>query len=507
MEDDCDTTIKDKFPEPQKKFWLRSRKRPNSDAVSVSSMDVSIGSDAGKKKKRRRITEVASNFFLSSVPTSSRIGNVLQRSFSIQANSSDLSLAVDEPNLSTIRKKIRGTNGKLVNARIRSWVVDVADGNNGVHPDISLSRSGIKRQEAIYELCCGEDVLLHDLCMLRDVYYEPLLSTGILNTNDMSILFGDISQLIEIHGQLRDELVKLRDSNGVTDTVGPIILNWVSTLTEPYIERCRTQVYARHLLEIKKASSKRFHDFLKKRVLSPHSVDLWTYLDVPRSRVVKYPLLVNEILRHTPSAHPDQETLKKAAAVLSELLTKIDKAMGDAECDIARGKINTNSEYDPMKCVDGATELITEGMLKDARGTKFYCFLFDTCFVLTRATRRLCKKYNISYPVISRDQIKIEIEEKEPGFIVGNHHLTTEDEHAQRHWVDSFSRINRISTGIVTRQKSIDNQEKENKPKAESPISKNQPKRRSLSSLCDSGFSVSLRKSLLKQKRSSVGFI
>lgn len=134
------------------------------------------------------------------------------------------------------------------------------------------------------------------------------------------------------------------------------------------MERCKTLIWARHLLDEKRYSNKRFQSFLKKRLESPRSIDLWTYLDVPRSRIVKYPLLVKEILKHTPVTDPDHSSLKEARDVLSDLLQDIDRTMGDAECKLAQSKINAKNEYDPDKCIANATELITEGPLKDTRG-------------------------------------------------------------------------------------------------------------------------------------------
>lgn len=146
------------------------------------------------------------------------------------------------------------------------------------------------------------------------------------------------------------------------------LFSQLSTLRKPYLERCRTLVWARYLLDEKRFSNKRFQSFLKKRLELPHSVDLWTYLDVPRSRIVKYPLLVKEILKHTPTSDADHLLLKEASNVLSDLLKDIDCIMGDAECKLAQSKINAKIEHDPEKCVVNATELIIEGQLKDTRG-------------------------------------------------------------------------------------------------------------------------------------------
>lgn len=152
-------------------------------------------------------------------------------------------------------------------------------------------------------------------------------------------------------------------------------------MNDIYIDRCRTQIWARYILDSKKLTCKRYQEFIKKRSESIRSSDLWTYLDVPRSRIVKYPLLVNEILKHTPTGHVDEAALKRAKEILSDLLTKIDKAMGDSECKLAQTKINVvKTEFDPDKCIESASDLITEGSLKDPKGavclTNYLLFIF-----------------------------------------------------------------------------------------------------------------------------------
>lgn len=72
--------------------------------MSISSMDISMESDMGKKKKRRRITEVASSIFSSSI-VGSKLGNTLHRSFTVQSNASDLSIIEDEADTGTLRRK------------------------------------------------------------------------------------------------------------------------------------------------------------------------------------------------------------------------------------------------------------------------------------------------------------------------------------------------------------------------------------------------------------------
>lgn len=82
-----------------------------------------------------------------------------------------------------------------------------------------------------------------------------------------------------------------------------------------YDSYCSNQVAAKALLDHKKQDH-RVQDFLQRCLESPFSrkLDLWNFLDIPRSRLVKYPLLLREILRHTPNDHLDQQHLEEAVS-------------------------------------------------------------------------------------------------------------------------------------------------------------------------------------------------
>lgn len=499
MYDDNGSTSKDAFQEPRKKFWLRPRKRPKSDAISISSMDISMESDLGKKKKRRRIMEVASSIF-SPTTLNSKQGNTLHRSFTIQSNATDLSFADNEIDTETLKRKQKRNIESSNNFTLRSWLLDVAETSIKDRPNYVLSRKEVKRQEAIYELYCGENVLINDLCILKDFYYMPLIPTGIFTSDELNTLFGTVKDLIDVHSCLRDELLNLRDQYGFTETVGPTILNWIPTLTKPYLERCRTQIWAKSILDEKRLTNKRFQSFLKKRLESPHSIDLWTYIDVARSRIVKYPLLIKEILRHTSATHADQTTLKEAYDLISKLLRDIDRTMGDAECKLAQSKIHVKHEYDPGKCIENATELITQGQLKDTRGMKFQCFLFDTGFVITRRTRSVNKKYNLCSLVIPKDQCSASTIDKADincGFKIGDHILITKDGHGKRHWIDSFNKILKCNNNIL--ENTIDVNDKENLSILTSSKTDESGKS-SVNKISENQFSLTLNKSFLKTK-------
>lgn len=84
---------------------------------------------------------------------------------------------------------------------------------------------------------------------------------------------------------------------------------------DAYITYCCNQVGAKALLDLKK-QEKRVEHFLRLCQESSFSrkLDLWNFLDLPRSRLVKYPLLLKEIQKCTPPDHPDEDTLPEAVS-------------------------------------------------------------------------------------------------------------------------------------------------------------------------------------------------
>ena len=82
-----------------------------------------------------------------------------------------------------------------------------------------------------------------------------------------------------------------------------------------YRDYCSNQVAAKALLDQKK-QDRRVQDFLQRCLESPFSrkLDLWSFLDIPRSRLFKYPLLLKEILKHTAPEHPDTPHLELAVS-------------------------------------------------------------------------------------------------------------------------------------------------------------------------------------------------
>ena len=109
--------------------------------------------------------------------------------------------------------------------------------------------------------------------------------------------------------------------------------------------------------------------------------------DVPRSRLVKYPLLIKQIVKFTPEGHADLPVLAQVMRILSNILERVDKSTGLGRCRHVISQLDlplTGEGGGGEPVLSQATTLICEGPLKTAQGLKLQCFLFDSGLVLTR---------------------------------------------------------------------------------------------------------------------------
>ncbi|XP_034028419.1 rho guanine nucleotide exchange factor (GEF) 3, like [Thalassophryne amazonica] len=247
-----------------------------------------------------------------------------------------------------------------------------------------LTAKEIKRQEVIYELTQGEKQLIDDLSLVKKVYYEPMLKLDIMTESELGQIFGTLDSLIPLHQDLLTRLERLRGQENTVGEVGPTLLNWFPCL-EAYITYCCNQVGAKALLDQKK-HGKRVEHFLRLCQESSFSrkLDLWNFLDLPRSRLVKYPLLLKEIQKCTPADHPDEDTLPDALELIQSIVAEVNSKTGEAECQFYRRGLTYLEEGQRLPEIQQSRFLYCHGELKNNKGQRLHVFLFELAFVLTR---------------------------------------------------------------------------------------------------------------------------
>ncbi|XP_004379778.1 neuroepithelial cell-transforming gene 1 protein isoform X1 [Trichechus manatus latirostris] len=252
----------------------------------------------------------------------------------------------------------------------------------------SLTTKEIKRQEAIYEMSRGEQDLIEDLNLARKAYHDPMLKLSIMSEEELTHIFGDLDAYIPLHEDLLARIGDATKPDGTVEQIGHILVNWLPGLNA-YKVYCSNQLAAKALLDQKKQDP-RVQDFLQRCLESPFSrkLDLWSFLDIPRSRLVKYPLLIKEILRHTPKDHPDVQLLEEALLIIQEVLSDINLKKGESECQYYIDKLEYLDEKQRDPRIEASKVLLCHGELKNKNGHKLYIFLFQDILVLTRPVTR-----------------------------------------------------------------------------------------------------------------------
>ncbi|CDR01017.1 unnamed protein product, partial [Oncorhynchus mykiss] len=218
----------------------------------------------------------------------------------------------------------------------------------------------------------------------------PLVATGLVTPNRPSGGYwaDGFVRVFLLATDLLDKLAKGTGPNGTVGQIGQIVVDWLPGLNA-YRDYCSNQLAAKALLDQKKQDRK-VQDFLQRCLESPFSrkLDLWSFLDIPRSRLVKYPLLLREILRHTPPDHPDVPCLEKAIAIIQGVLSDINMRKGESESQYYINKLEylDDRQRDPL--IDNCKTLLCHGELRNKSGSKLHVFLFSELLVLTRPVTR-----------------------------------------------------------------------------------------------------------------------
>uniref|UniRef100_UPI0037E916C1 neuroepithelial cell-transforming gene 1 protein-like isoform X2 n=1 Tax=Semicossyphus pulcher TaxID=241346 RepID=UPI0037E916C1 len=352
----------------------RKRKEKEDDTVSLSSFDL-------KEPSNKRVRPLAKVSSLVNLISPSKNGAVRRFGQTIQSMSSRSDSKSPGMSLKGSSKAAGPTPTKRRNSTLWSETLDV-------HQKSTFSTKEIKRQEAIYELYRGEQDLIEDLQLARKAYHDPMLKLSIMTEGELAHIFGDLDAYIPLHEDLLMKLTEGTGPDGTVAQIGQIVIDWLPGLNA-YKGYCSNQLAAKALLDQKK-QDRRVQDFLQRCLESPFSrkLDLWSFLDIPRSRLVKYPLLLREILRHTPPDHADVATLERAIAIIQEILSDINMRKGESECQYYIDKLEylDDKQRDPL--IDNCKTLLCHGELRSKSGSRLHVFLFSELLVLTRPVTR-----------------------------------------------------------------------------------------------------------------------
>uniref|UniRef100_A0A3Q1JLV4 Dynamin-binding protein n=1 Tax=Anabas testudineus TaxID=64144 RepID=A0A3Q1JLV4_ANATE len=177
-----------------------------------------------------------------------------------------------------------------------------------------------KRSKVIEELLQTEKDYIKDLQMCVVEIIEPLQKKQVKNV-DFDGLFGNISSVIDLSQRLLETLQE-------TDSIGKVFLDFKDELEEVYKIYCQNHDDAISLLETyEKDENIQRHvlECLERLRGKTNYINLGSFLIKPVQRVMRYPLLLMELLGATPESHHDRPQLTQALQAVKEINVNINE--------------------------------------------------------------------------------------------------------------------------------------------------------------------------------------
>ncbi|NXX13061.1 ARHGB factor, partial [Podargus strigoides] len=202
----------------------------------------------------------------------------------------------------------------------------------------NLSQKEIDRQEVINELFATEGSHLRILRVLDLLFYQRLKKESLLSREELALLFPNLPDLIEIHNSLSEAMKKLREEGPIIKEIGDLMLSRFDGLAKEEIQQvaadfCSYQSIALELIKTKQRKETRFQIFMQEAESNPQCrrLQLKDLIISEMQRLTKYPLLLENIIKHTEAGTSEQEKLCRARDQCRDILKHVNEAVKRAE--------------------------------------------------------------------------------------------------------------------------------------------------------------------------------
>lgn len=258
-----------------------------------------------------------------------------------------------------------------------------------------------KRQEVISELMYTERDFVKDLEYLRDFWMKPLRSTSPANPSPIPEqrrekfireVFSNCMEVHAVNSKMADQLTRRQQENPVVKNVGDIFLAFVPRF-DPFIQYGANQLNGKYEFEKERQSNVAFSRFVDEteRLKESRKLELNGYLTKPTTRLARYPLLLENILKYTAEDNPDIQDIPKVIATIKEILTKVNAESGKAENQHNLRQLSQQLKWSPgekfdLKLLEEGRELVYKGPLKKSPtdSSEVFVYLFNHALLLVR---------------------------------------------------------------------------------------------------------------------------
>ncbi|KAF1406660.1 Rho guanine nucleotide exchange factor 11, partial [Spheniscus magellanicus] len=202
----------------------------------------------------------------------------------------------------------------------------------------NLPQKEVDRQEVINELFATEGSHLRILRVLDLLFYQRMKKESLLSREELALLFPNLPDLIEIHNSLSESMKKLREEGPIIKEIGDLMLSRFDGLAKEEIQQvaadfCSYQSIALELIKTKQRKETRFQIFMQEAESNPQCrrLQLKDLIISEMQRLTKYPLLLENIIKHTEAGTSEHDKLCRARDQCRDILKYVNEAVKRAE--------------------------------------------------------------------------------------------------------------------------------------------------------------------------------
>uniref|UniRef100_A0A665WWC7 DH domain-containing protein n=1 Tax=Echeneis naucrates TaxID=173247 RepID=A0A665WWC7_ECHNA len=185
------------------------------------------------------------------------------------------------------------------------------------------------------ELFTTEASHLRTLRVLDQVFFQKMRS--VLNSDELACIFPNLHQVYELHASLCEAMKKRRETPIVQDIGDVMLARFEGASGDEFQEHasqlCSQQSQALELIKNKQRKDPRFAHLIQECEASPHCrrLQLKDLLVSEMQRVTKYPLLLDNIIKHTEAGSSDLPSLQRAQACCRRILQAVNEVVRETE--------------------------------------------------------------------------------------------------------------------------------------------------------------------------------
>jgi len=266
----------------------------------------------------------------------------------------------------------------------------------------SVNEREKKRQEVISEIMYTERDFVKDLEYLRDFWMKPLRSTSPMSPSPIPdrhrerfvrTVFSNCMGVHAVNSKMAESLTRRQQENPVVRNVGDIFLEFVPRFG-PFVKYGANQLWGKHEFEAERTRNPHFSTFVDEteRLKESRKLELNGYLTKPTTRLARYPLLLENVLKYTAEENPDTKDIPQAIAMIKEFLQKVNAESGKAENQFNLRQLQgalkwTNGEKgDHLKLLEEGRQLVYKGPLKKSPtdSSEVHVYLFNHAILFVR---------------------------------------------------------------------------------------------------------------------------